>query len=255
MGTKKLTSVTLETKTDKKRVNLIAEYNGILRRVPVQELTENEEQKVPLNQGAAYAGFFLGINDAGMVEAMEVPTGGDGSQSGGTGNYNALSNKPSINGIPLVGNKSTQELFGDIGIIGKNITIPVDGWKEDTDGLYPFCCDFQDEEITANMIPMLTVLPVSMETALICGFATCAQTFSGALRVYAETVPSEPIQTSLALLGISSAVNGGTSAESGNYITMEQLNAAVDNATNSLLDDKIATEDEVNEMFDEVFTS
>lgn len=48
---------------------------------------------------------------------------------------------------------------------------------------------------------------------------------------------------------------GETSAEMADYVTTEELNTTVTEALNTQMNDKIATEDEVNEMFDEVFTS
>lgn len=48
---------------------------------------------------------------------------------------------------------------------------------------------------------------------------------------------------------------GETSAEMADYVTTEQLNTAVDTALDTSLDGKIATEAEVNEMFDEVFAA
>ena len=45
----------------------------------------------------------------GKIMLNGIPYAGSGS-GGGTSNYNELSNKPSINGIPLVGNKTSEDL-------------------------------------------------------------------------------------------------------------------------------------------------
>lgn len=44
-----------------------------------------------------------------LIELKEVIEAGGGG-GGGTTNYNALSNKPSINGVTLQGNKTTSDL-------------------------------------------------------------------------------------------------------------------------------------------------
>ncbi|MDO5784737.1 MAG: hypothetical protein Q4P20_06710 [Eubacteriales bacterium] len=48
---------------------------------------------------------------------------------------------------------------------------------------------------------------------------------------------------------------GETSADMADYVTTEELNTAVDTALDDSLDSRIATADEVNEMFDEVFAT
>lgn len=85
------------------------------------------------------------------------------------------------------------------------ITVPVTGWvtDTDTDGAYTLHCDIADEQITDDLVPILTILPDSLNTAMDCGFASCVQTIDGALRVYANGVPKTPIMAELSLIGIS----------------------------------------------------
>ena len=61
---------------------------------------------VRTDQGTENAGKVLGIGSDGMV----TPVDGTGGGSGGTTNYNDLTNKPSINGVELSGNKTSDDL-------------------------------------------------------------------------------------------------------------------------------------------------
>ncbi|MDO5785358.1 MAG: hypothetical protein Q4P20_09900 [Eubacteriales bacterium] len=91
------------------------------------------------------------------------------------------------------------------GMNRSDITIPVSSWITDT--VYPYHCDVPCAGVDAEMIPLLTILPESMAVAQDCGMASCAQTLDGFLRVYAETIPAEPIQVSLALLGVKPTID------------------------------------------------
>lgn len=108
---------------------------------------------------------------------------------------------PDIRASANLANAAIQGLLdSNIGIVQIDITIPTDGWVPDT--VCPYHCDIANEQITADAVPLLTILPESMAVAQDCGMASCAQTLDGILRVYAETIPTEPIQASLALLGV-----------------------------------------------------
>ena len=69
-----------------------------------------------------------------------------------------------------------------------------------------------------------------------CAMAPCAQTLDGILRVYAETIPTAPIQASLALLGVT-PYSGGSSG----------------GTTGGVYDITVATPEEAQEMMEEVF--
>lgn len=58
-----------------------------------------------------------------------VKSHGGGGGGGGTSNYNDLSNKPSINGVELKGNKTSEDLHitGGGGLSFNDCTITVDG--------------------------------------------------------------------------------------------------------------------------------
>lgn len=118
-----------------------------------------------------------------------------------------------------------------ISIARIDITIPADSWAADT--VYPYHCDIANEQFTADIIPLLTILPESMPVAQDCAMASCAQTLDGILRVYAETIPTEAIQASLALLGVTPDINS--------------------DVTGGVYDITVATPEEAQEMMTEIF--
>ena len=83
------------------------------------------------------------------------------------------------------------------------LNIPAGGWEpdEDTGGAYSFHRDIAHTKIREDMVPVVTLLPLSLETARACQFCNTAQTLSGALRIYAKSVPSAEISISLVLIG------------------------------------------------------
>ena len=100
-----------------------AAVDAYLEENPVSGMTEEQIQqlnqatediltKVDKDQGTENAGKVLGIGSDGMVTPVE----GTGGGSGGTTNYNDLTNKPRINGVTLEGNKTGEE----IGLINEN---------------------------------------------------------------------------------------------------------------------------------------
>ena len=83
-----------------------------------------------------------------------------------------------------------------------DITIPASGWAKDQDtgGAYPIHMDIASTDITEAMIPMLTIIPSSLEAARVCGLCPVSRTMPGALRLYAKSVPPDAISASLTLL-------------------------------------------------------
>ena len=72
----------------------------------LNQATEDILTKVDKDQGTENAGKVLGIGSDGMV----TPVDGMGGGPGGTTNYNDLTNKPTINGVTLEGNKTSADL-------------------------------------------------------------------------------------------------------------------------------------------------
>lgn len=104
-----------------------------------------------------------------------------------------------------------REGTGGTGLITKDISIPATGWNEMTGAAYPYYINIPVEETTAEMIPMMTILPNSAGAAADCGICPACETFAGAVQVYTKTVPDTAIAASLTLFTPKGGGGGGGS--------------------------------------------
>ena len=88
---------------------------------------------------------------------------------------------------------------GGTGLIALEISIPATGWQEMTGAKYPYYINIPNEKITAEMIPMLTILPNSLEDASACGICPACETVAGAFRIFTKPAPDKAIAASLTL--------------------------------------------------------
>lgn len=165
-----------------------------------------------------------------------------------------------------------QEAIKDIGSTSArqlDITIPISGWVEDEDtgGTCALHTDIAAENITEEMIPMVTILPEGQQTAIACNLCTTARTIDGALRVYAQQIPSADIRCSLTLFCTGGAAGGGTgtgyilpvasASQLGGVKVGKLLSVESDGTlsvdTQALVEEVGATEEESTEMLDDVF--
>lgn len=98
---------------------------------------------------------------------------------------------------------------GGTGIIVLAVIIPATGWAANS-GDYAYRVDVANDSLTADMIPMLSIAPDSLDVAAACGFCPTCEIVAGALRVYAQTMPEEAITASLT--AITSKGGGGYAA-------------------------------------------
>lgn len=149
----------------------------------------------------------------------------------------------------------------------EDITIPASGWEKDPETGF-LSLDIPWAEASEKMIPALTILPESLDTASVCGMRQLCQTLDGSVRVYADAAPEAPILASLALMGLSPyAYGGGTSlgsgaaAEGGALPVATEARAGVVKPGAGLkvthdgtLSVDMASEGEINEMLTGVFS-
>lgn len=83
------------------------------------------------------------------------------------------------------------------------VTIPKENWERTEESRYPFCMDIPIANVTEAMMPMLIIWPECMEAAGACGMSPLVRTVQGGIRVYAEVAPSETLQGTLTLFGVS----------------------------------------------------
>lgn len=148
----------------------------------------------------------------------------------------------------------------------EDVTIPVSGWAEDPETGF-LSLDIPWAEASEEMIPALTILPESLDTASFCGMRQLCRALDGAVRVYADTAPAAPIAASLVLMGLSPyAYGGGTSLGSGAAAEGGALpvattaragvvkpGAGLKVANDGTLSVDTANEKEIDEMLDGVF--
>lgn len=160
--------------------------------------------------------------------------------------------------------------------VKRELTIPTTDWdvgaEEGAEGC--FYVDIPQNDVTEEMVPMISVAPVDMETATECGLCTASRTMDGKVRLYAEKAPKAEMQACLLLLNASNgaAGGGGTTGGGGSYILPaatatqlggvkigENVSVAPDGTISidgdDLLDDVAATDKDVQEMLDDTFDS
>lgn len=152
----------------------------------------------------------------------------------------------------------TAMLAGASSMCTVDLVVPKEGWgkvtgENEPEGLY---VDIQKEEIQADMVPVLTLLPASSDTAKACGFAPTTRTVEGALRVYAKRTPEKSMDASLMLIRTSGSMGGGayvlppaTPDTLGGVRVGPGLNVTKD----GVLSVDTASEGEVDELLSEVF--
>lgn len=96
-----------------------------------------------------------------------------------------------------------------------DIEIPVEGWTDSGDALYPYSTEIRHGLIDASMIPLVAILPEFLEAAVSAGMSPIAETLPGALRVFAKRIPEAPIRASLALLHAATGITGNIKNEGG----------------------------------------
>ncbi len=152
----------------------------------------------------------------------------------------------------------------------REIIIPTTGWNtgaEECEGeeLY---IDIAQEDITEEMVPIISILPGYTRIAKECGMSTVSRTVPGALRLYTEKAPTEEIRANLTLLNASFAVTDGggagevyvlpiaTATRLGGVKIGKNISVTADGTISSeakLPDEDLATSKDVQTMLDEVF--
>ncbi|MBQ9528191.1 MAG: hypothetical protein IJR68_11320 [Fretibacterium sp.] len=99
-------------------------------------------------------------------------------------------------------------------------------WDAEPEGEYSYHADVVNEIITEDMTPFLAFAPASLTAAHAVGVCPSARTLAGSLRVYAKSAPTEAMTGTLTLLSPASEI---------------------------LVDDDFATDEEVTEALDEAW--
>ncbi len=114
-----------------------------------------------------------------------------------------LATHDDINAAMRLAIQTVHETLGNVLRAEKlDLTIPATGWAadQDTEGAYPVHIDIPSGRIAEDMVPQLTIAPLSADAVATCEMCPTARTIPGGLRVYAKRAPSTAITASLTLL-------------------------------------------------------
>ena len=157
--------------------------------------------------------------------------------------------------------------------VKRDIIIPTTGWatgaEESKEG--DMYVDIIQEDVTEDMVPIISIFPAHADKAQECGMRTTSRTIPGGVRIYAAKEPATEIHAILILMQAYSgrsgtAGGGGTSADYvlptatttrlGGVKIGDNVNVAQDGTISvdgiELLDEAIATDDDVKEALDSV---
>lgn len=159
--------------------------------------------------------------------------------------------------------------------VKREITIPATGWdvgaEESEEGAY--YVDIPQEDITEEMVPIVSILPTGAATAKECGMSSTVRTLAGGLRLYAKKAPTATIEANLMLLKASNGPAGGggssggggegyvlpaaTATRLGGVKIGEGVSVAPDGTISAdeeaIINEVTATDSDAQEMLDEVF--
>lgn len=157
---------------------------------------------------------------------------------------------------------------GVIGISRMEVTIPAEGWTEADEPLeditggtsYPYDIDVPITGAKSRMTPSVTIYPQYLDSAQ--DICPVAETVDGAVRLFAKEIPAVDLKAGIVLIGgsgyISSGSGGGgeipvaTRETLGGIKLGDGLSSTADGTTSVKMN--VASDDEVAEMLDEVFT-
>lgn len=162
------------------------------------------------------------MNDMNLDLLLAAAYGGNsgGGGGGGTTNYNALSNKPQINGVTLTGNKTAQDLGIDgSGTLTEDLTVVKDVGGITAGTVYPAgtaISDIIDDMLAPTVNPTLTdpksVLTYDAPTIVAVGESVPAKTANVSLdrgRINPQYTADEPYRSGAAT-GYSISVTNST---------------------------------------------
>ena len=95
------------------------------------------------------------------------------------------------------------------GTLQRDIVIPTTGWIENGEGGGSgVTIEVAQENVTENMIPIVSIYHSDMRIATKCGMSTSAETVNGAIQFFAQRIPKREIRASLLLLKASNGIGG-----------------------------------------------
>lgn len=119
---------------------------------------------------------------------------------------------------------------------GGELVIPAVGWVEEN-GLY--ILEIENAQITESTMPIVAVSPDSYAIALSCGLKSYCRSYSGKMKIYADTPPTVELIASISLIGENTTVGKGLQVNPISGAMSVDSNVVVTN-------DDLVDEDELN---------
>ena len=160
---------------------------------------------------------------------------------------------------------------GSSSVLTVDIVVPNDGWEASTVGEYLYFADITNETITQEMTPKLIFSVDNLKAAQNAGIGEVCETLEGKLRIYAMEIPTAAIPATLCLFGASGGISPtglpiATKTRAGivkvgenidvtsdGTISVPALSDADGNGIPDVIDGASATDEEVDEMLDEIY--
>lgn len=155
-------------------------------------------------------------------------------------NLNTRVNNIAENGV---GGGSTSVILGAATNAG-DIMIPTEGWEANESG-EGYHLDITNSAIEDTTVPVVALAPDSFDVAMECKLKPYCRTYTGYMRLYAESIPSAEIEASLALIGSGNTLPVATTATRGTIRVGDGV--VVNPTTGTLSVDKntVITQDEL----------
>lgn len=125
-------------------------------------------------------------------------------------NLNIRVNNIAENGV---GGGSTSVILGAATNAG-DIMIPTEGWEANESG-GGYHLDITNSAIEDTTVPVVALAPDSFDVAMECKLKSYCRTYTGYMRLYAESVPTAEIEASLALIGTAESLPKATTLTAG----------------------------------------
>ena len=127
--------------------------------------------------------------------------------------------------------------------------IPTEGWEANDDG-EGYHLDITNAAIDETTVPVVALSPSAYEVAQSCKLKPYCETFNGYMRMYTDTVPTDEMEASLALIGSGNVLPVATTSTRGtisvgNGMTIEPTTGTLSVDKNTVItQDELVDEDE-----------
>lgn len=150
------------------------------------------------------------------------------------------------------------------GVVITDIVIPAEGWEADTTmSSYPYATTVPVETAAAQMSPVVSLKPGSLETARAVGLCSSVEVQDRAIKLWAKKIPAADMIATVTLLSEGAAHGSGESSGGSDYVLTvdtctrmggmkigSDVDISVDGTISANTGSMAATDEEVPEMLE-----